>query len=110
MWPLHTPTPHFFHDWDAASLLPAPDIPHLKTPVCHLCIGIHLCMLIFTRFVKFRLWFKKNVYRATGPIFKNQLTRTKVFFPGLILAMYYVVNIKCDIACQNQAFVSEISC
>ena len=23
---------------------------------------------------------KKNVYRATGPIFKNQLTRTKIFF------------------------------
>ena len=32
------------------------------------------------------LWFKnkkKKVHRATGPIFKNQLTRTKVFFPGL---------------------------
>ena len=35
----------------------------------------------------FMLWFKKKrkkVHRATGPIFKNQLTRTKVFFfPGL---------------------------
>ena len=34
------------------------------------------------------LWFKKKrkkVHRATGPIFKNQLTRTKVFFiPGLM--------------------------
>ena len=29
---------------------------------------------------------RKKVHRATRPIFKNQLTRTKVFFiPGLIL-------------------------
>ena len=27
----------------------------------------------------------KKVNRATGPIFKNQLTGTKVFFPGLTL-------------------------
>ena len=30
---------------------------------------------------------KKKVYQATGPIFKNQLTGTKVFFPGLTLIM-----------------------
>ena len=36
---------------------PAPDIEHLTPPGCHLCIGNHVCMLTFTRFGKFRLWF-----------------------------------------------------
>ena len=52
------------------------------------------------------LWFKKKrkkVHRATGPIFKNQLTRTKVFFiPGLN------IDISPEMAAQsaqrNQAF------
>ena len=40
------------------------------------------------------LWFKKKrkkVHRVTGPIFKNQLTRTKVFFiPGLNRMLVYL--------------------
>ena len=60
MWSLHPPTSSFLHAWDAASLLPAPDILHLTTPGCHLCIDILLCMLTFIRLGKFRLWFKKK--------------------------------------------------
>ena len=32
---------------------PAPDIKHLTPPGCHLCIGNHVCMLIYIRFGKF---------------------------------------------------------
>ena len=49
-----------------ARFCPAPDIEHLSPPGCHLCIGIHVCMLAFIRFGKFRLWLKKNK-TSTGP-------------------------------------------
>ena len=58
---LHPPTFLFLHAWNAVSLLPSPDIQHLTPPGCHLCIGIHVCMLtLFIIFRKFRLWIKKK--------------------------------------------------
>ena len=41
---------------------------------------------------------RKKVHRATGPIFKNQLTRTKVFFiPGLSVRLYFIYFSHVDI-------------
>ena len=67
------------------SLLPAPAIQHLTPPGCHLCIGIHVCMLTFIRFGKFRLWLKKNVYRDTGPILKKSIDQNQSFFSWPIM-------------------------
>ena len=75
--------PDFSNAWNAA-ICPAPDIEHLTPPGCHLCIGIHVCMLTFRgsiRFGKFRLWLKK---KSTGPLdqfLKINCPEPK-FFPG----------------------------
>ena len=50
------PPPHFLHGWNAASLLPTPDIQHL-TP--ELATSASAFMSSFIRFGKFRLWLKK---------------------------------------------------
>ena len=81
MWSLHPP--RFLHAWNLASLLPSPDIQHMTRPGCHLCIGIHLCMLIFIRFGNFMLWFKKKYTGSRDQFSKINRPEPKFFFLAL---------------------------
>ena len=62
---------------------PAPDIQHLTPPGCHLCIGIHVCMLAFIRFGKFRLWFQKKPGHRTN--FQKSIDQNQSFFLALFV-------------------------
>ena len=59
------------------------------------------------------LWFKKKrkkVHRATGPIFKNQLTRTKVFFiPGLSQAVGLTLDAPSTNVIKSGLFLTLVS-
>ena len=74
------PPSRFLQAWNSASLLPSPDIQHMTRPGRHLCIAIHLCMLTFNRFRKFRLWFKKKRLLGHRTNFQKSVDQNQSFF------------------------------
>ena len=71
----------------APRVCPAPDIQNLTPPGCHLCIGIHVCMLTFIRFGNLGCGSKKSL-PGHQTNFKKSIDQNQSFFPGLKSTLY----------------------
>ena len=77
MWPLHPPTPPVLHAWNAASLLPSPDIQVATSASA----SISACWHSLSLRIKFVVQKKRLPGHRTN--FQKSFDRNQSFLPGL---------------------------